>query len=238
MTDGTDLTGRVEIATDQRASGASSLKFYMPGQSWAGHAGQFYANFADDLAVQFGEGDTFYVQWRQRFSPTFLNNRYRPHGTWKQIIVGEGDRPGDPAWGCTQLELVVNRDRLGAPGMYHSCRGKDGQSEAIGQNWPAKYIADQWMTFQLRVTIGTWYKNDRRYRNDSEIELWVAGEGQPSQRVIRQKYDLANNNPDARYGKIWLLPYLTGKDPQQKHADAYTWYDELIISRERIAEPL
>ena len=57
-------------------------------------------------------------------------------------------------------------------------------------------------------------------------------------KVISQQYDLANNNPDARYGKIWLLPFLTGKDYTQQHADAYTWYDELIISRAPIADPL
>ena len=42
---------------------------------------------------------------------------------------------------------------------------------------------------------------------------------------------------DQRYGKIWLLPYNTGKDPAQVHPTAYTWYDELIISRNKIADP-
>ena len=238
MRDGSDLGGRVELATDQKASGNSSLKFYMPSQSGAGFAGQFYANFADDYSVQFGEGETFYIQWRQRFSSAFLKNRYRPHNTWKQVIVGEGDRAGDPAWACTQLELVVFRGNLGRPEMYHSCRGKDGKSETIEQNWSVDYVADEWMTFQLRIKIGSWYLNDRRYRNDSLIELWVARQGEPSRKLISHKYDLANNNPQARYGKLWLTPYLTGKDASQAHADAYTWYDELIISRAPIAEPL
>jgi hypothetical protein len=41
----------------------------------------------------------------------------------------------------------------------------------------------------------------------------------------------------AKYGKIWLLPYNTGKDPRQAHPTAYTWYDELIISKRRIPDP-
>jgi hypothetical protein len=94
------------------------------------------------------------------------------------------------------------------------------------------------MTFQLIVKIGTWYKNDRKYHNDSLIELWVAREGEPSRQIISHKYDLANNNPLAKYGKVWLLPFLTGKDASQVHADAHTWYDELIISRAPIADPI
>lgn len=238
MADGADLTGRIELARDHKASGESSLKFHMPSTSYAGFASQFYANFADDLSVQFGEGETFYVQWRQRFSRAFLDNRYRPHNTWKQVIVGEGDRPGTRTRTCTQLELVVYRESPGTPAMYHSCRGKDGRSEGIRPDWPVEYVADQWMTFHLSVKIGTWYQNDRSYRKDSMIELWVAREGEPARKVISRQYDLASNDPQARYGKIWLLPYLTGKDHTQKHADAYTWYDELIISRTPIADPL
>jgi len=40
-----------------------------------------------------------------------------------------------------------------------------------------------------------------------------------------------------KFGKIWLLPYDTGKDPSQSHPTAFTWYDELIISRTQIADP-
>jgi hypothetical protein len=39
------------------------------------------------------------------------------------------------------------------------------------------------------------------------------------------------------YGKVWLLPYQSDKNASQVHADAYTWYDELIISKSRLADP-
>ena len=238
MSPSEDLTGRVEIAVDQQASGESSLKFYMPSQTGAGHAGQFYAAFSDDNSQQFGEGDKFYIQWRQRFSSGFLCNDFRPRRNWKQAIIGEGNSAGKTAGSCTQLELVVNQDDYGSPAMYHSCGGKDGRYEPINQGWSIAYQADEWMTFQLAVQIGTWYQNDRRYRYDSLIELWVARDGEPSRRLIRHKYDLANSNPLARYGKVWLTPYLTNKDASQVHPDAVTWYDELIISRAPIADPL
>lgn len=44
-------------------------------------------------------------------------------------------------------------------------------------------------------------------------------------------------HPKARYGKLWLLPYMTGKDPSETTETASTWYDEVIVSRCRIAAP-
>jgi len=73
--------------------------------------------------------------------------------------------------------------------------------------------------------------------------LWVADESKPSKLVIDMSpergtgYDLFNDEPAAKYGKVWLLPYDTNKDETQDHPTAYTWYDELIISRTRIPDP-
>lgn len=238
MEDGANLSGRVELATDHKASGESSLKFYMPSQSGPAYSGQFYANFSDDYSVQFGEGDEFFVQWRQRFSRDFLDNRYRPRSNWKQVIVGEGDRPDHRAWSCTQLELVVNQSTRGVPAMYHSCGGKDDQYEPIEPNRAINYEPEQWMTFQVHVRVGTWYKNDRKYRYDSLVELWAAKEGERSRLILSRRHDLANNDLLAKYGKVWLLPYLSDKDSSQKHPDAVTWYDDLVISRHRIPDPI
>jgi len=94
------------------------------------------------------------------------------------------------------------------------------------------------MTFQVQVKIGHWYRNDRRYHRDSTVRLWVGAEGQASRVAVDESsYDLANNEAAARYGKVWLLPYHSGKNPSQRHPTAYTWYDELVISRSRIADP-
>ena len=51
------------------------------------------------------------------------------------------------------------------------------------------------------------------------------------------QYDIVNTQPGTRYGKIWLLPYHTGKSAAQSHAVGYTWYDDLIVSRARIPDP-
>ena len=88
---------RARVDTEIKASGAGSLRFEIPSNTGPDTSGSFWQNFSDDLSVQFGEGDEFYVQWRQRFSPEFLDTVYRDGGGWKQAIISEGDRPGKVA---------------------------------------------------------------------------------------------------------------------------------------------
>ena len=178
------------------------------------------------------------------------------------MIIGAGDNPGDPASSCTPHEVVVqNTNHRGGPQMYHSCGAKDGRYESLDTNLGSfdfdlqppnqcryssgmtdpscfRYVANEWLTFQVRVKVGTWYNNDGNYRRDSEVELWVAREGQPSQLVLqRLDYDLTRGGSNDLYGKVWLLPYNTNKSTSEQHPDGFTWYDELIISRDRIADP-
>lgn len=246
---------RPEIDATVQASGAGSLRFTIPTRSGANTSGLFMFNFADDLSLQFGEGEEFFIQWRQRFSPELLDSHYEGGMGWKQLILGEGDRPGFVSPGCTQLELVVsNSNQYGFPQMYHSCGGKDGQFESLFLRSTVQYKPNQWMTFQLHVKIGTWYKNDYHYAGDSTVQLWIAEQGASPTQVIDLSperatlfgipvpgtgsgYDLANNTPSAKYGKVMLTPYHTGKSETQDHPTAYIWYDELIVSTSRIPDP-
>ena len=278
-----DPTNLPTIDTSVTLSSSGSLRFGIPSNSGAGSAGSYFTNFSDDFSIQFGQGDEFYVQWRQRFSPEMLSTIYNGGEGWKQIIVGEGDRPNTTfVNSCTDMELVTVDSYLkNVPRMYHSCGAKDANYEsldyfdptlgnivvqnAVGCLYPTyvappciKYQANQWMTFQMHVKIGTWYQDNKVYKHDSTVQLWVAQEGQPATLVIdfspdpsdpscqaqqvsipncKTGYDLVNTNPVAKYGKVWLLPYDTGKDATQVTAAAYTWYDELIISQQRIPDP-
>lgn len=99
------------------------------------------------------------------------------------------------------------------------------------------YFPNEWMTFQVMIRTGPRVGDE--FKN-SYVHLWVAREGQPSQQVVVWgPYNLTAGPPgdNQRFGKIFLLPYHTGKDPSQSHPVAYTWYDELIISRNRIPDP-
>lgn len=155
----------------------------------------------------------------------------------------------------------------GFPMMYNSCTGSashgayDGFFEPFGaydfklQNArPAPYClysqrgaylppagacfghaVDEWMTFQVGVTLGP-RQGDEFV--GSRVRLWMARAGQPSELVIDWgPYNLSAGRDGERYGKVWLLPYNTRKDPTVTYPEAYTWYDELIVSRQRIGDP-
>jgi hypothetical protein len=99
------------------------------------------------------------------------------------------------------------------------------------------YVANEWLTFQVEIKTGPRVNDEF---TNSFVTLWVARAGQPSQRVLHWgPYNLSAGSPaeNQRFGKIWLLPYNTGKDASVTNPVTYTWYDELIISRNRIADP-
>ena len=99
------------------------------------------------------------------------------------------------------------------------------------------YVANEWMTFQVRIKTGP-RVNDEFV--NSYVTLWAAREGKASELVMNWgPYNLSAGAPseNQRYGKVWLLPYNTGKSASATNPTAYTWYDELVISRQQISDP-
>lgn len=99
------------------------------------------------------------------------------------------------------------------------------------------YFPNEWMTFQVSITTGPRVADE--FVN-SRIRLWIARDGQPAELVMdRYPYNLSAGSAadNEKYGKVWLLPYNTNKNPAQVHPTGYTWYDELIISTQRIPDP-
>jgi hypothetical protein len=99
------------------------------------------------------------------------------------------------------------------------------------------YFANQWMTFQMSIKTGPRVNDEF---TNSYIKLWIAKEGQPSELVFDWgPYNLTAGSAaqNQRFGKVWLLPYHTGKSSSQSHPVGYTWYDELIIATAKIADP-
>jgi hypothetical protein len=96
-----------------------------------------------------------------------------------------------------------------------------------------------WFTFTIHVAVGTWYRNDGKFHRDSQINLWMGAEGQPSRLLIhRTGYDLLNLGTavGARYGKVWLLPYDTGR--KNSPVDGHVWYRYLLWSSQPLKDPV
>ncbi|HEX7960190.1 MAG TPA: Ig-like domain-containing protein, partial [Terriglobales bacterium] len=247
-----------QVVTDIFSSGTGSLRFTVPSLTGADTSGSFSLNFADDFSQQFGEGQEFYVQYRVRYNDVMLTTHFTNSNGFKMSITGEGDRTGAFASSCTTLELPLeNSGQRGFPQGYHSCGLFEPLQVSIpntfefldqpaagcphygDQGFPQteppcfKYKSNEWITMQQHVKIGHWGQND------STVEVWAADEGQTSRLIISlADFALQNDNPtQAKYGKIWLLPYQTNKDDTQVTGTGYVWSDDLIISTKRIPDP-
>lgn len=97
------------------------------------------------------------------------------------------------------------------------------------------YVPNEWMTFQVKIKTGPLVRDEF---TNSYVTLWAAREGKASEVLINWgPYNLTAGTEGLKYGKVWLLPYNTGKNASVTYPTAYTWYDELIISRTKIADP-
>ncbi len=299
------------IDTTVKASGSGSIKFVIESQSPANGAGAYFANFSSDLATRYGAGQTFYVQWRQRFSPELLTTVY-DSGGFKTSIITAGDHTGtcpsaDTALeicqiqqgvaaytSCTSIDLPTqNAFQRGFLQAYQSCTGSSSHPfpyTAFQRNYPSgtidygcnpdcylqdaapspfclysqgvehggkgyfppqggciQFFPNEWMTFKVKFTMGprgsgnTAGASPNDEFTNSNFSMWIAREGQPSVQVFNfGPFGMSAGpatNSDQKFGKIYLQPYQTNKDANQVTPTAYTWYDELIISPNDIADP-
>jgi len=140
--------------------------------------------------------------------------------------------PFEEAFGAFDFKLENGRD---APYCLYS-QGATNSYFAPGGNCFG-YVANEWLTFQVRIKTGPRVNDEF---TNSFVTLWIAHEGKPSELVMNWgPYNLSAGaaGEDQRYGKVWLLPYNTGKSSSTTNPVSYTWYDELIISRTKIADP-
>jgi hypothetical protein len=226
-----------------KTSGNGSLRFEIASNSPPDVAGYW----RQDSGQQFGQNSTFYVQFRQRFSPEMLTNDWTgAMGTWWKQVIFHG-----AASTCADVELTtVNVYTAGLPYMYTDCgsRGivtnggvppyllQQGDYNCPYGNTSGsncyRYTSNEWITFYYRIHIGTWGSAN------STIEAWVAPDGQPIKKWINMpNFTLFNDGPGPNYSHVTLTPYMTGKNTSVSHPTAYTWYDELIISTQPIAAP-
>jgi len=129
-----------------------------------------------------------------------------------------------------------------SPYCLYTATNAGTQFPPTGNCFP--YYTDEWLTFKVKVTTGAWAASVKggpvgEFKN-SHVDMWVARDGQPSVQAFNWgPYNLTGGETatNQKFGKIHLLPYHTYKDPAQTNPVAYTWYDELIISTQDIADP-
>jgi hypothetical protein len=238
-----DGNGVMQAAYDGRvmASGSGSLRFEIPSRAGQNTSG----TWTSGLGAGFGPGQTFYVQFRERFSPEIVKPNSQGNG-WKQVIFHMGHKT------CGAIELTTqNTYNRGYPQMYTDCGSRSfdvdlGNGDFLYEKgdynchrWKpspatcAFYRANEWMTFYYEVKIGRWGQPE------STIKAWVAYDGKPfKQFADAEHYRLDfDSGPSDVYDTITFTPYNTGRSPGVNYPPAQVWYDELIVSSQPIAAP-
>src|SRR5690606_8504888 len=100
-----------ELDADIKASGTASLKFTVPSGTGANTSGSYIGDFG----ARFGQGESFFVSFKQRFSDEMVNTRFGGNG-WKQVIL----HSSGPS--CAAVEITMqNTYHRGFPQMYSRC---------------------------------------------------------------------------------------------------------------------
>jgi len=241
----TPAPGQGTLDTNIKASGKGSLRFNTPdpnGPEGAGVAGQFRQPFGAD----FGEGSTFYIRWRMRFSPEMLALTKENTGggrAFKNMIAHRGGSTcaateltfentyfdGYPIWytacGARRVENVLPGSIYQRQqGDYATCQYPSN----LGPTYCWHYSANEWITFYWKVRIGTWGENN------SHLEAWAARGDGPFEKIFDKSDMRLTSSGDYNY--LTLTPYMNGRASEgtPTHPQAYVWYDELIVSSQPI----
>lgn len=107
------------------------------------------------------------------------------------------------------------------------------------------FVASEWVAFTFHLTLGPRGStgiagaspNDEFV--NSLVEAWVTRENGTRQKIYNHTLNISASSAASNqtYGKVFLLPYQTGKDPSQVTPVASLWYKELIVSTQAIADP-
>jgi hypothetical protein len=119
-----------------------------------------------------------------------------------------------------------------------------------------RHVANVWTTYKFKVTIGQFNCSSTHAcgSGGSRIQIWAkrdSGEYTAqwqdrevlifdSNDVTPKGFNIHNETiqgQQTRFGKIWLLPYMTNKNAAEVHEPFHHWFDELIISRADIPWP-
>jgi hypothetical protein len=242
---------RGSLDTAIKASGAGALRFELPPNGGPNIAGQWSPLLPpyDGLGAHFGEGSTFYVQFRQRFSPEMLTNTAIWNSRWKQVAFYMNQVA------CAGVDLTTahynySTSPVNFPIMYGNCGARplytnngtpptDLQQGDYNCHYGSPnatdcfyYTANTWITFYYQVSVGTFGQNN------SSVKAWVALPGENYKQWINMpnwRIDFNNSHSDY-FNNITLLPYMTGLT-RMNTPTAYTWYDELIVSTQPIVVP-
>jgi hypothetical protein len=255
------------LDTDQKASGAGSLRFALPPPPHAGAniAGKWMGlNNTPILGQTFSQNSTFYLQFRLRLSPEMLTNSWPADNSYKIINIFHNGVTYGPIEFTTsdryRTGVLIFSSHGGSLGLFAdpttgAAKPKPSPPYLLQQgDYNCRYgiyntkdcfylTANEWITFYYRVSVGTWGQPN------SIVQVWVMRKKDTAYKQVINLRDYTfycNTAPcdkspgkDAGFNNLYLSPYMTRLDPNagDPGVTSYIWYDELIVSTQPIAAP-
>jgi hypothetical protein len=128
-----------QITTDCAiAADGCSLRFDMLAGFFQGQPGWFNYNFNSSLTALYGQGQEFYVQFRERITPSMLSGAtFTNFEGWKLNILSEGDSPSAQAGNCSNspTDFVLESDGTTFPWIYENCGSTGGTLNFLTANY-------------------------------------------------------------------------------------------------------
>jgi hypothetical protein len=240
-----------------------SLNCVVPPQIGANASG----NFNDTLGGTFGpsgdpnaaNGSTFYIQLRERMDSSFV--ALHTDGEGFKLFGVHGLNPDST---CQSVGIVIQNEWWrGMPTGFVNCGAQSLQPQNAGPTSadqleqgdynctygaPGPYtlpncfqfMANQWMTFEMKVVINKWDASGTLPGNGSNtIQVWGAYEGQPLKKFINLPNFPINfqNSAGDVFSKFILYDYDTNRTTTNAYPGANCWYSEVVVSTQPILAP-
>ena len=225
--------------TDEKIETAGSIRFELrSGETSANISGSWTRSESPwVMGDSFGEGETFYVQFRQKISQTMIDNLTDWDSFWKTAIFHMNT--------STANGVEITTVHPNSQGMIYSDSGAYAMTTGTadpdyenttplliqqawdldaGEPWGNEtggisaayptigwdFPGDEWVTCYYKVSLGTFTLNHTG-PNDSTIEMWVQEPGNDYwTKLVSGRFALAYNTADTDvYNNITLTPYMT-----------------------------
>lgn len=226
------------LFTDPQGDPQVGIKFFdCAGQDQVGG----YNPQSDGITHFYSSSDikTVVSTWMQRRFPSMY--RYMPSGDTGVSDEGLWSRPpGEINFECAMPAPFC---------LYSTASGIASPTAPVPGCF--NIVANTWYTLQLGITTGpivnmTW-GGTTQYRmfSNSTVKLWITPEGGATTMLIDWNPSTPGYTPlwagpaqsNEHFGKVWLFPYMTNLNTTQIFPRAEVWYDEVIISTQRIPDP-
>ncbi len=152
---------------------------------------------------------------------------YIDTGSPLQPMEDSSTFPGDITWQNQRPSpYCLYSQRNNTPPSPGCFKYATGFTDPAGTN-----MADisKWATVTMKFNVGTYSAGPPPVFTNTRMRSYWAWQGESEQFLHDYTANFGALNTDG-WGKIWLLPYITGKSHDAVHETGYVWYKNFIVA--------